>query len=80
MNELIAVINSIDTDINKTISYTEFIAATIERNTYLKEEKLFQAFKMFDTDSSGKITIQKLKNVLGCKLIAIYYSLKPVNL
>ena len=43
----------------------EFLAATMEKNLYMKEEKLFMAFKMFDLDGSGKISANELKQVLG---------------
>ena len=43
----------------------EFLAATMEKNLYLREEKLYLAFKMFDKDDNGKITAQELKEVLG---------------
>ena len=46
----------------------EFLAATMEKNLYLKEEKLFSAFKMFDKDGDGKISSQGLKEVLGSKV------------
>uniref|UniRef100_A0A7S3NFM7 EF-hand domain-containing protein n=1 Tax=Euplotes harpa TaxID=151035 RepID=A0A7S3NFM7_9SPIT len=54
-----------DTDGSGTINYTEFIAATMEQNMYLKEENLRTAFKMFDKDGSGKISIEEMKQVLG---------------
>ena len=47
----------------------EFIAATIEDNIDLKEEKLLMAFKMFDVDGSGKISADELKQILGSKNI-----------
>ncbi len=43
----------------------EFIAATMDKNVYLKEEKLYQTFKMLDLDKSGKISKDELKKVLG---------------
>lgn len=64
-DDLIAIMESVDTDASGTINYTEFIAATIEQNIYLKEENLRTAFKMFDKDGSGKISIDELKMVLG---------------
>ena len=39
----------------------EFLAATMEKNIYMKEEKLYMAFKMFDLDGSGKISANELK-------------------
>ncbi|EGR32043.1 protein kinase domain protein, partial [Ichthyophthirius multifiliis] len=65
LKEIESVINSLDSDGNGTINYTEFLAASIEKSLYLKEERLLQAFKMFDQDGSGKISKQELKNVLG---------------
>lgn len=53
-------------DINKdgTISYSEFLASTMQKNIYLNEERLWNAFQVFDRDSSGKISIDELKKVL----------------
>ena len=39
------------------IDYTEFIAATLQKNIFLKEERLFDAFSLLDKDHNGKITI-----------------------
>jgi len=41
----------------------------MEAGTYLKEEKLFMAFKMFDKDGNGKISPEELKEVLGSNII-----------
>jgi len=59
------VLSSIDTDQSGQINYTEFIAATMEKSVYLKEEKLWACFKMFDKDGSGKISAEELKEALG---------------
>jgi calcium-dependent protein kinase len=64
-NEIQEIMNNIDTDSSGKIDYTEFLAATMEKNLYLKEEKLYLAFKMFDQDGNGKISPQELKEVLG---------------
>ncbi|CAD8207616.1 unnamed protein product [Paramecium octaurelia] len=63
--EVIQILKAIDTDCNGVINYTEFVAATMERNMYMKKEKLLQAFKMFDIDRSGKISSEELKKCLG---------------
>jgi len=63
--EVQTVLDSIDTDQSGSINYTEFIAATMERSVYLKEEKLWACFKMFDKDGNGKISADELREVLG---------------
>lgn len=63
--DLMAIMEGADTDGNGTINYTEFIAATMEQNMYLKEENMRNAFRMFDKDGSGKISIDEMKQALG---------------
>lgn len=49
------------------VNYTEFIAATISRQTYLREEVCRAAFHIFDTDGDGFISkgdLTKLLNTL----------------
>lgn len=60
-----AILKGADTDGNGTINYTEFLAATMEQSTFLKEQYLRTAFKMFDTDNSGKIDADELKQMLS---------------
>ena len=40
------------------------MAATIDTNLYLKEERLYEAFRIFDKDGSGKISADEIKKVL----------------
>ena len=58
------IFKSIDTDNSGNIEYTEFISACIEKNLYLNEEKLKDAFKLFDADKSGKISRAEIEKVL----------------
>ena len=62
--EISEFFSSIDTDKNNKIDYTEFLAATLEKKTYLQEKRLFEAFCMIDKDNDGKITKNELKSVL----------------
>lgn len=63
--EVRKVIESIDTDGSGKIDYTEFLAATMEKSLYMKEDKLIQAFRMLDLDNNGKISKSELKSVLN---------------
>ena len=44
-----------DTDGSGEINYTEFIAATIDQQVFMREDYLRTAFNMFDKDGSGTI-------------------------
>lgn len=47
------------------IRYTEFLAATIESQGDISEERLAEAFDRFDTDDSGYISVDNLAEILG---------------
>ena len=63
-NELFELFKSIDVDKNGKIDYTEFLAATLQKKSYLKIERLYEAFTTFDKDGCGRISKKELMNVL----------------
>ena len=63
--EIISLFKGIDTNKSRRIEYTEFISAAIEKNEFLKEEKLLDLFKTLDKDGSGKISKSDIKKVLN---------------
>ncbi|XP_071726263.1 calcium-dependent protein kinase 26 isoform X1 [Rutidosis leptorrhynchoides] len=50
-----------DVDNSGTIDYGEFVAATIHLNKLEREEHLVAAFRYFDKDGSGYITVDELQ-------------------
>jgi len=76
---LLAVLKGADVDNSGTINYTgkykltyiniivliEFLAATMNTTTFLKESYLKTAFDMFDQDGSGKIDKGELHQLIG---------------
>jgi Ca2+-binding EF-hand superfamily protein len=50
---------------NGTVDYSEFLAANLQLNELLTNEKLQAAFNLFDIDQNGKITIEEIKSLLG---------------
>jgi calcium-dependent protein kinase len=57
--------NTLDTNNNGYIDYTEFLAGCMRSKIYLKEDHLRSAFEYFDIDQSGTITVEELKKVLS---------------
>ena len=55
----------IDIDGSGSIDYTEFVMATMNEKNMQSNEKLMQAFRMFDKDGSGTISAEEIKEVLG---------------
>ena len=54
-----------DIDHSGEIDFSEFILATVNRNSLMQEEKLRQAFRFYDKDGSGSISTDEIKSVLG---------------
>ena len=46
------------------LEYTQFIAAAMDQQLQKDEELCWRAFKAFDKDGSGSITVSELKQVL----------------
>ena len=55
---------ALDVDHNGKVDYTEFIAATLQKANYLRNDRLLEAFLNFDKDKSGKISKEELLQVL----------------
>jgi calcium-dependent protein kinase len=54
-----------DLDGSGRIRYTEFLAATIEAQGAISEERLAEAFDRLDSDDSGYISAENLAEILG---------------
>ena len=50
---------------NNKINYTEFLAATLSYQNFLTAERLQNLFNVFDTDGSGYITSDNLKEAFS---------------
>lgn len=72
--ELIEMLRGADTDNSGTINYTEFLAATIDAQTFTRESYLKTAFDIFDKDKSGKIDASEVRQLLQGDSIKELYS------
>merc|ERR1712166_1524530 len=63
--DLQQIMNDIDADGSGEIDYTEFLAASLDKRTYMQEDVCWNAFKNFDRNNDGKISQDELKIVLG---------------
>lgn len=55
----------VDSDNSGEIEYSEFVVATMNEKNLLSNNKLQTAFKMFDKDGGGSISIDEIKQVLS---------------
>jgi len=58
--EIREMISQMDYHNNKKINYSEFLAATIDVQSFLNESRLKAVFNQFDTDASGKLTEENI--------------------
>ncbi len=63
--ELGHIFDAADIDGSGTIAYGEFLAATLDTQVFLREDRLRDAFAALDNDHTGQITRKNLKELLG---------------
>ena len=54
------LIKEVDYNGNGKINYSEFLSATINIQTFLSDTRLMAIFQQFDTDNSGRITVDNI--------------------
>ena len=63
--EVDEMFDKVDADGSGAIDYSEFVVATMNEKNLLSNNKLQSAFKMFDKDGGGSISIDEIKQVLS---------------
>ena len=63
-NQIEMIMRIVDSDMNGAISYSEFIAATINEKVLSNTLKIEKAFEFFDKDHNGLISTVELKQIL----------------
>ena len=58
------IFKRVDGDGSGEIDYTEWVIATINKESLLTDEKLKRAFALFDKDGGGSISADEVKNTL----------------
>jgi len=59
------IFEAMDTNHDDEIHYNDFLAAMVSTRIAVHDDLLKQAFKKFDVDNTGYITVENLKEVLG---------------
>ena len=63
--EIDNMINSIDLDGNGVIDYNEFLTCTMNKEKILNNDNLEICFKAFDSDNSGKISLDEISAIFN---------------
>jgi len=59
------IFQALDTAQNEEIHYSEFLAAMVSTRIAMHDDLMHSTFQRFDVDSSGYITVENLREVLG---------------
>ena len=62
------IFKEIDFNNDGSINFSEFLTVNIRKEKLLNEETLDNAFKMFDIDGNGYITIDELKKTMPLEI------------
>jgi len=63
--DLQQILEDVDSDGSGVIDYTEFLAATLDKKAYIQEDVCWSAFRLFDKNGDGTISVEELKTVLN---------------
>ena len=63
-----AIFQEIDFNNDGSINFSEFLTVNIQKEKLLNEETLDKAFRMFDLDGNGYITIDELKKTMPLEI------------
>lgn len=63
--DLASIMAAADVDGDGTLNYEEFIAATANLNKLEREANILAAFNQFDTDHSGALTKDEIREALA---------------
>ncbi len=63
-DELKTLFNEIDLDKNGLVNYNEFLTATLDYKNTVKREQIYEAFRNFDSDKSGKLSFKEITEVI----------------
>jgi len=63
--ETLHIFNALDSDRDEVIHYSDFLAAMVSTQIAMHDDLLCTAFNKFDTDRSGYITLDNLKQIVG---------------
>ena len=64
-DEVNRILELVDLDQNGFVDYSEFLMASMKKETIESKKNLEVAFKLFDLDGNGTISAEELKNILG---------------
>ena len=68
INRANEIFKEIDFNNDGSINFSEFLTVNIQKEKLLNEETLDNAFKMFDIDGNGYITIDELKKTMPLEI------------
>merc|ERR1711862_854302 len=59
------ILGALDSNSDHKIHYSDFLAAMLSTRLNMSDDLIMATFRRFDTDNSGQITLENLKQVIG---------------
>jgi len=70
--ELASMFKALDIDCSGSVTYSEFLAGSLEAHGNIDEARIAEAFDRLDSDDSGFITVENLRDFLGVSISREY--------
>lgn len=74
-----SVFEELDIHQNKHLTYTQFCAGALGPESFVMEDNIFVAFRIWDQDKDGELSYEDVNKFIKCNLFIIFWVMLTCN-